>query len=147
MGDQLNFEELIAAAHEARTRSHSPYSKFQVGAAVRSASGRIYTGSNVESSSYGLTMCAERLAICIALHEGERDLTAIAVVAETGDAPGPCGACRQFMFDFAPAAQVIMENLKGDRRVLGVEELIPYGFGPKDLLSFHGRGEAGGGSK
>ena len=73
-------EDLLDAALEARQRSHAPYSQFKVGAAVRCASGRVFTGSNVESSSYGLTICAERLAICIAMHEGEQEITEIAVV-------------------------------------------------------------------
>jgi len=125
---------LIEAALSAREQSHSPFSKFRVGAAVRTRSGRVFTGSNVESSSYGLTLCAERLAICIAVHEGHSDITEIAVVADTDGAPGPCGACRQFMYDFAPQAVVFMENLRGDSRQVQVEELIPWGFGPADLL-------------
>jgi len=132
-------EELVAAAFEARGRSHAPWSRFQVGAAVRVASGRVYTGSNVESSSYGLTICAERLAICTALHEGAKEINEIAVVADTTGAPGPCGACRQFMYDFAPNASVVMANLKGDRRVVPVGDLLPWGFGPGDLLAFEAR--------
>ena len=129
-------EDLLQSALEARERSHAPYSRFKVGAAVRCASGRVFTGSNVESSSYGLTICAERLAICIAMHEGEQEITEIAVVADTQGAPGPCGACRQFMYDFAPKADVLMGNLKGDRRRVSVGELIPWGFGPDDLAAF-----------
>jgi cytidine deaminase len=127
-------DSLIEAAMEARERSHAPYSNFRVGAAVRTREGKVFTGSNVESSSYGLTLCAERLAICIAIHEGETDITEIAVVADTAGAPGPCGACRQFMYDFAPEATVFMENLSGATREAGVGELIPWGFGPSDLL-------------
>ncbi|MCP4872709.1 MAG: cytidine deaminase [Proteobacteria bacterium] len=132
-------EDLLDAAFAARKCSHSPYSNFRVGAAVRTTDGRIFTGSNVESSSYGLTICAERLAICIAIHEGHKDITEIAVVADTSGAPGPCGACRQFMYDFAPTATVLMANLNGDRRTVNVGELIPWGFGPSDLLSFESR--------
>jgi cytidine deaminase len=127
-------DSLIEKARAARKQSHAPFSKFRVGAAVRTRSGRIFTGSNVESSSYGLTICAERLAICFAVHEGHSDITEIALVADTKGAPGPCGACRQFMFDFAPQASVLMENLKGDSRQVQVKELIPWGFGPADLL-------------
>lgn len=131
--------DLLDAALAARERSHSPFSKFGVGAAVRTADGLIFTGSNVESSSYGLTLCAERLAICIAIHEGHKNITEIAVVADTAGAPGPCGACRQFMYDFAPTAKVLMANLSGDRRTVSVGELIPWGFGPNDLASFDSR--------
>ncbi len=132
-------DRLIQAAREARKRSHAPFSRFLVGAAVLTADGTIHTGSNVESSSYGLTLCAERLAICIALHNGDRDIREIAVVADTAGAPGPCGACRQFMHDFAPQATVHMVNLQGDKRVVQVEELIPWGFGPDDLFAFQSR--------
>ncbi len=135
----MTHDELLEAAFGARTRSHAPFSQFLVGAAVKTADGKVFTGSNVESSSYGLTICAERLAICIALHEGHKDITEIAVVADTSGAPGPCGACRQFMYDFAPEATVVMANLNGDRRVVKVGELIPWGFGPDDLLSFEAR--------
>jgi cytidine deaminase len=136
--------ELLAAAREARTRSTAPYSNFEVGAAIRGGSGTIYTGSNVEVSSYGLTICAERLAICIALHEGEESLDEIAIVADTDRAPGPCGACRQFMFDFAPDAVVVMANLKGDQRTTTVQELLPDAFGPADLAAFLARRARGG---
>jgi len=134
MTDQ-GLEELLEAAIEARESSHAPFSRFHVGAAVRGASGKVYTGSNVESSSYGLTICAERLALCIAIHNGESDITEIAVVCSTQDAPGPCGACRQFMVDFAPDATVLMANLRGARRTATVAELMPWGFGPGDLVA------------
>ena len=130
---EASLTELLDAAFEARKFSHAPFSRFHVGAAVRCASGAVYTGSNVESSSYGLTLCAERLALCIAIHNGERDITEIAVVCSTKDAPGPCGACRQFMVDFAADATVIMSNLRGNRRTATVRELMPWGFGPREL--------------
>ena len=125
---------LLEAAKAARVRAHAPFSKFQVGAAVRTRSGKVFTGANVESSSYGLTLCAERLAICRAVHEGDKDIVEIAVVADTTGPPGPCGACRQFMYDFAPDATVYMENLSGGLREAGVSQLIPWAFGPSDLL-------------
>jgi cytidine deaminase len=130
---------LLQAARDARSRAHAPYSQFAVGAAVRGASGRVYVGANVECSSYGLTLCAERLAVCAAVLEGEARIDAVAVVADTEGPPGPCGACRQFLFDFARAATVHMENLKGDRRDASVEALVPWGFGPQDLVSFAAR--------
>ena len=127
-------EDLIAKAFSARERSHAPYSNFQVGAALRTADGQIFTGANVESSSYGLTLCAERLAICSAIHAGATAIEELAIVADTKGAPTPCGACRQFMFDFAPNAIVHMENLHGDQKSSMVEALIPWAFGPSDLL-------------
>ena len=128
-----SLDKLLEAAIAARQQSHAPFSRFQVGAAVRGSSGTIYTGSNIESSSYGLTICAERLALSIAIHSGEDDITEVALVCSTKGAPGPCGACRQYMVDFAPQATVIMSNLQGERRTATVGELMPWGFGPKDL--------------
>ncbi len=136
---QESLEELLEAAFTARESSHAPFSRFHVGAAVRSASGAIYTGSNVESSSYGLTICAERLALCIAIHSGEKQISEIAIVCSTQDAPGPCGACRQFMVDFAPQATVIMSNLQGVRRTATVQELMPWSFGPSELSAAQGQ--------
>jgi cytidine deaminase len=138
-----SLDELLGAAITARERSHAPFSRFHVGAAVRGASGTVYTGSNIESSSYGLTICAERLALCIAIHSGEQEITEIAVVCSTQDAPGPCGACRQFMVDFAPDAVVLMANLEGARRTATVAELMPWGFGPRELEAAS-KGDPGG---
>jgi cytidine deaminase len=135
--------DLLKAAIEARSHARAPYSQFPVGAAVLGASGAIYTGSNVESSSYGLTLCAERLALCFALHQGETEITHIAVVADTEGAPGPCGACRQMMFDYAPDSTVVMANLQDDRRVATTRELMPWGFGPSDLAAYNSRREKG----
>ena len=134
MSDE-SLEELLEAATAARKNSHAPFSRFRVGAAVRGNSGKVYTGSNVESSSYGLTVCAERLALCIAIHSGEHEISEIAVVCSTQGAPGPCGACRQFMVDFAPSAVVLMANLDGARRKATVGELMPWGFGPRELAT------------
>ncbi len=136
-------DALLAAALEARKHARAPYSEFPVGAAVLGKSGRIYTGSNVESSSYGLTLCAERLALCFALHQGETEITHIAVVADTEGAPGPCGACRQIMFDYAPDSVVLMANLRGDQRVATTRELMPWGFGPGDLAAYNTRRQKG----
>ncbi len=138
-----SLEELRVAAAEARTHARAPYSQFPVGAAVRGASGKVYTGSNVESSSYGLTLCAERLALCFALHQGEAEITEIAVVADTEGAPGPCGACRQMMFDYAPDSVVMMSNLHGETRVKTTRELMPWGFGPSDLAAYNSRRQKG----
>ena len=132
-------KELLDAARAARQQSFAPYSNFLVGAAVRGASGRIYTGSNVEVTSYGLTMCAERLAIFTAGHEVERELKAIALIADTVGIPGPCGACRQLMVDFALSGTVLMSNLEDQLWEKTVEELVPWSFGPDQLTEFNER--------
>ena len=119
---------LIAAAAKARRRAHAPYSKFQVGAALLAADGRIFTGANVENASYGLTMCAERVAVGKAVSEGECRFVAVAVVA-TGGAT-PCGACRQVLAEFGDCA-VLCADAKDGRRVTmyRLEELLPEAFG------------------
>src|ERR1700732_146000 len=106
-------DALIAAARSAREHAHAPFSNFRVGAAVRANSGRIFSGCNVENSTYGLTLCAERVAICKAISEGERGFDAIAVVADTDSLTPPCGACRQIIWEFCGDANVVLANLKG----------------------------------
>ena len=125
-------EELIKEAIAARERAYAPYSRFAVGAAVRGASGRIYSGSNVENASYGLTMCAERTAVFKAVSEGERKIAALAVAADTPQPASPCGACRQVMAEFG-INTVIMCNTKGDRLTVTLAELLPYAFDKSDL--------------
>jgi cytidine deaminase len=99
-------DELIRAALEAQKRAYAPYSNFPVGAAIRTASGKIYQGVNVENVSYGLTICAERVAASAAVAAGDRDFTAIAIVSRGGVTP--CGACRQFLAEFNPTLRVVM---------------------------------------
>jgi cytidine deaminase len=99
-------DELVQSALDAQKRAYCPYSEFPVGAAVRTASGRIYTGVNVENASFGLTICAERVAASAAVAAGEQDFTAIAVVSRSG--VSPCGACRQFLAEFAPNLEILM---------------------------------------
>jgi cytidine deaminase len=106
-------DALIAAARTAREHAHAPYSNFRVGAAVRAKSGRVFTGCNVENSTYGLTLCAERVAIFKAISEGERGFDAVAVVTDTDSLTPPCGACRQILWEFCGDAQVVLSNLKG----------------------------------
>ena len=125
-------QELIATAKEYRERAYVPYSKFKVGAAVLAKSGKIYGGCNIENASYPVTNCAERTAIFKAVSEGERELEAIAVIADTEDPCSPCGACRQVMAEFR-IPRIIMTNLKGDTKVVSLEELLPYAFSDKDL--------------
>jgi cytidine deaminase len=99
-------DELVRSALEAQTRAFCPYSNFPVGAALRTASGRVFQGVNVENASYGLTICAERVAASAAVAAGEREFTHIAVVSRSGVAP--CGACRQFLAEFNPDLPILM---------------------------------------
>jgi len=127
--DKETIEVLVGKALEAREKAHAPYSKYKVGAALLAKSGAIYTGCNVENASYGLTVCAERVAICKAVSEGEKDFLAIAVVTSNG-AP-PCGACLQVMAEFVAdfsSFQVILVNAEKQWRVLTLKELYPFGF-------------------
>ena len=122
-------QELIEIARQVREHAHAPYSKFQVGAALESADGRVFTGCNVENSSYGLSMCAERVAIFKAISEGLRDFKRIAVIADTHSPVRPCGACRQVISDLFPKdAEVILSNLHGDIEVTRISELLPAPF-------------------
>ena len=125
-------EELIEVAKKYREFSYSPYSKFKVGAAVLTKSGKIFGGCNIENSSYPVTNCAERTAIFKAVSEGEREIEAIALIADTEGPCSPCGACRQVMGEFK-INRIIMANLKGDKKVVTLEEVLPFAFSEKDL--------------
>lgn len=122
------YDALILAAKQARENAHAPFSGFRVGAAVRAKSGRIYTGCNVESASYGLTCCAERTAIFKAVSEGERGFEAIAVVTETDTLTPPCGACRQIIWEFCGDVPVILANTKGKIELESAGKLLPRPF-------------------
>lgn len=119
---------LVEAAIAARENAHAPYSKFKVGAAVQDAEGRIFTGCNVENSTYGLTICAERVAVFKALSEGSRDLRRIAVVADTLILTPPCGACRQILWEFLGGGKLILANLAGKTETLSLKDLFPRPF-------------------
>jgi cytidine deaminase len=119
---------LIAAALAAREQSHAPHSRFRVGAAVRGSSGRVFGGCNIESASYGLGVCAERVAVLKAVSEGERVLEAIAVVTDAETLTPPCGACRQVLWEFCGDIEVVLANLKGDREVYRLSALFPMPF-------------------
>ena len=125
--------ELIAIATEARLRSVAPFSDFLVGAALRTEAGKIFTGCNVESASYGLTVCAERVAIWKALSEGERDFTDLVVVADTGQLTPPCGTCRQIIWEFCKHAKITLANLRGQKQELSIAELLPKAFDARFL--------------
>jgi cytidine deaminase len=118
------------AALQARERAVAPYSKFKVGAALLTESGEIVTGANVESASYGLTCCAERVALFKALTEGRNHFTAVAVVARMAGAPMPCGACRQLLAEYAPQAKVWTADSRSPHRIreFSVAKLLPGAF-------------------
>ena len=129
------YEKLIKEAERAKKKAYTPYSKFKVGAAVLCADGKIYTGCNIENASFGLTVCAERVAIFKAISEGSTKFEAIAVIGDTDKPCSPCGACRQVMSEFCEDAPLIMANSKGDVKIKKVKELLPEAFGKNDLLS------------
>ena len=124
---------LIEIATAARLKSVAPFSNFLVGAALRTSDGKIFTGSNVESASYGLTVCAERVAIWKALSEGERDFTELVVVADTEQLTPPCGTCRQIIWEFCKNAKIVLANLRGEREELTIKELLPRAFDARFL--------------
>lgn len=125
----MNDEEaLIATARQAREHAHAPFSEFRVGAAVRTKSGRIFSGCNIENASYGLTICAERVALFKAVSEGEREFDAIAVVADTDELTPPCGACRQVIWELCGDVPVILANLKGKTERERSGTLLPRPF-------------------
>ncbi len=124
-------ESLVKAALEARKNAHAPYSNYSVGAAVETADGHIVTGCNVESSSYGLTVCAERVALSSAVAQGHRDFKRIAISSK-GDA-GPCGACRQFIWDLCRNIPILMVNDDGTTEELTSGELLPRAFDDRFL--------------
>jgi cytidine deaminase len=128
-----DFEPLIEAAKEARLQSVAPFSNFKVGAAVKTESGKVYTGCNVESASYGLTVCAERVAIWKALSEGERQFTHLAVVADTETLTPPCGTCRQIIWEFARGAAIVFANLNGQTEEFHISDLLPRAFDARFL--------------
>ena len=124
---------VIEAAASARQKSVAPFSKFLVGAALRAENGSLYTGCNVESASYGLTVCAERVAIWKALSEGERQFTELAVVADTEVLTPPCGTCRQIIWEFCKSATIVLANLKGRAEIVSIQDLLPRAFDARFL--------------
>jgi cytidine deaminase len=128
-----SLQQLIETAKSARLRSIAPFSNFLVGAAVKTAEGKVYTGCNVESASYGLTVCAERVAIWKALSEGERQFVELAIVADTESLTPPCGTCRQIIWEFAKNATIVLGNLRGETQVVSIRELLPRAFDARFL--------------
>ena len=127
---KIDAKKLVAAAVEAREGSVSPYSRFKVGAALLTRRGEVIGGANVESASYGLTCCAERIALFKALTDGKKDFVAVAVVARCDAGPMPCGACRQLLREYAPDAKVYIADTDnpGKIRNFTVKNLLPAAF-------------------
>ncbi len=119
---------LVDAAIRARENAHAPYSHFKVGAALEDSEGRIHTGCNVESATYGLTICAERVAVVKAVSEGVKGFRRIAVVADTEILTPPCGACRQILWEFCGDAELILSNLNGKSETMRISEIFPRAF-------------------
>jgi len=126
-------EELVSAAKAVRENSYAPFSDFRVGAAIEMEDGTIIAGCNVESASYGLTVCAERVAIWKAISEGKHTIKHIAVVADTDELTPPCGVCRQIIWEFGGNVPVTLANLNGKRETVEMKELLPRAFDTKFL--------------
>jgi len=130
-----SLDQLLETAKTARLQSIAPFSNFLVGAALKTADGKVYTGCNVESASYGLTVCAERVAIWKALSEGERHFTELAVVADTDTLTPPCGTCRQIIWEFAKNATIVLGNLHGESQIVSIKDLLPRAFDARFLTA------------
>jgi cytidine deaminase len=121
-------DPLVEAARAARDHAHAPFSRFKVGAAIQDAAGRIFTGCNIENATFGLTMCAERVAVFKAISEGSDNFKRIAVVADTQILTPPCGACRQILWEFCGDAELILANLAGRHETFNLAQLLPRPF-------------------
>ena len=121
-------DPLVAAARRARRHAVAPYSGFKVGAALETADGQVITGCNIENATYGLTICAERVAMFTALAAAHRRFRRVAVVADTSDPTPPCGACRQILWEFGGDLEVILANLRRETGRLRLSDLLPLPF-------------------
>lgn len=128
-----SLQELVETAKAARLRSVAPFSNFLVGAAVKTDDGKVFTGCNIESASYGLTVCGERVAIWKALSEGEKHFSELAIVADTETLTPPCGTCRQIIWEFCRDATIILANLHGESQTVSIRELLPRAFDARFL--------------
>jgi cytidine deaminase len=124
----MTSDPLLVAAAAVRNKAHAPFSNFKVGAAVQSADGLIHAGCNVESASYGLTVCAERVAVCRAIAEGSRRFTRVAVYADTDELTPPCGACRQLLWELCGNVEVVLANAKKQQVSYMLADLLPLAF-------------------
>jgi len=121
-------DPLEAAALAARENAHAPYSKFRVGAALEDTGGRVHTGCNIENATYGLTLCAERVAVFKAISEGAREFRRIAIAADTDTLTPPCGACRQILWEFCGDIEIVLLNPQGKSETVRLKELFPRAF-------------------
>jgi cytidine deaminase len=121
-------EDLAGAALSARDRAHAPFSKFRVGAALEDESGDVYSGCNIENATFGLTMCAERVAVFKAISEGARRFRRIAIAADTETLTPPCGACRQILWEFCGDIEILLCNPRGKSESLRLKDLLPRAF-------------------
>src|ERR1700733_5743237 len=119
---------LLEAALAAREHAHAPFSNFRVGAAIEDASGRVHTGCNIENATYGLTLCAERVAVFKAVSEGAREFRRIAIAADTDSLTPPCGACRQILWEFCGDIEITLINLRGKSETMRMKDLFPRAF-------------------
>ena len=133
MAGESKLESLVDAAKRARSRAYAPYSGVKIGAAVLDSDGAIYAGANIENSSYGLSLCAERTAVFKAVSEGAKRLVAMAVVGDSEEFTRPCGACRQVMVEFNPKMKVLRRGLDGFSSESTAEGLLPSYFSPAGL--------------
>jgi cytidine deaminase len=124
----MNNTGLIEAARAARLNAHANFSHFLVGAALEATDGRVFSGCNVENATYGLTVCAERVAVFKAISEGCRSFVRVAVVADTEEPTPPCGACRQILWEFGGDLEVILANLKAEKARFSLAALLPHPF-------------------
>ena len=124
----IDLEILVAAARAVRLRAHAPYSGFQVGAVLETPGGLLIAGCNVENATYGLTICAERVAVVKAISDGETTFTRIAIVADTETPTPPCGACRQILWEFGGDLEIILANLHEVKAVYRLADLLPLPF-------------------
>ena len=122
-------EELLSAAIYARNQAHAPYSGFNVGVSLKDVSGKVFSGCNVENASYGLTICAERATVCSAVAAGVKTFNQMVIVADSESPCPPCGACRQFLFEFAPNLEIWIINLSGAVVYHRLQDLLPHAFG------------------
>ena len=121
-------KELIERAKKARLKAYAPYSNFKVGAALLTKRGKVYTGANVENSTFGLTVCAERIAVFKAVNRGDKNLVKIAIVADKNPPVTPCGACRQVLAEFVEDLKIVCANLQGKAERYSLKELLPEAF-------------------